>query len=583
MRELTPQAQVFRISEENIRDSKSQQLHVSNASNATEQSVQNAREEVVHSLQMAGQRSSNNRRRRSATVSAGQPPTLIPTTPRSMEKETKVQNKQSVAVAAIVSPRMHHAQQSPRQNPKIAYGSPAPQEAQTNSPSSLLAQAPRKGRARASTVNSLKAPRLSDLNCPEGPTGLGSNRLPGGSNSARVPNLFSRLGTRSRSNSANRSSAIGAAVATAIDFDGLATRQALTAEGTLPLEDVPAVDPNDAEVYLHTMHPSHKAVLKRLGLTKIELLTGAPVGPVQPQKKGRSRSFSLTGRSNSGTPAEIAAMLQASPPISLSEHAVFGKPLTAISVDSEAERTNSGRSLLSLTQDQCPVFFSKLVAFIKANGMKSEGLFRLSGSITRIKAIKSQFDSGDYTLDKDVVQPHDATGTLKMWLREMPEPLLGSEARLAWLAAGRLQEKSSRLAAYRSLLSLLPICHLDVLYVLLELMEYTAAHQGTKMTGYNLAVCMAPNILRGTDGISIEVPKTSKGETVMDRTMDEGAATVQVVQELIENRVFLYQVEQSSLIWLSNQLDKAKLMDGSGFSPRPLDGTDGSKIRKSIA
>ena len=65
--------------------------------------------------------------------------------------------------------------------------------------------------------------------------------------------------------------------------------------------------------------------------------------------------------------------------------------------------------------------------------MKEEGIFRLSGSSTHIKELREAFDRGeevDLTLVKD---EHVVTGLLKLYFRELPEPLftrnLGGELR----------------------------------------------------------------------------------------------------------------------------------------------------------
>jgi hypothetical protein len=52
-----------------------------------------------------------------------------------------------------------------------------------------------------------------------------------------------------------------------------------------------------------------------------------------------------------------------------------------------------------------------------------EGIFRLSGNAVRVREIKTQFDRGqDVDLSKET-DPHVVAGLIKLFLRELPEPL----------------------------------------------------------------------------------------------------------------------------------------------------------------
>lgn len=81
----------------------------------------------------------------------------------------------------------------------------------------------------------------------------------------------------------------------------------------------------------------------------------------------------------------------------------------------------------------------------------------------------------------------------------MPDPLLTCSLYQAFLDVPRLASQN-QLRALRLLCSLLPMEHLEVLRVLLSLLSDIAicAHEqnGSEMDSHNLAVVMAPNILR---------------------------------------------------------------------------------------
>jgi hypothetical protein len=66
------------------------------------------------------------------------------------------------------------------------------------------------------------------------------------------------------------------------------------------------------------------------------------------------------------------------------------------------------------------------------------GLFRLSGSLTEVKALREKFDRGevvDFGNLEHVKSPHTVASLLKMWLRELPEPLATFELYDCFIAA----------------------------------------------------------------------------------------------------------------------------------------------------
>lgn len=58
--------------------------------------------------------------------------------------------------------------------------------------------------------------------------------------------------------------------------------------------------------------------------------------------------------------------------------------------------------------------------------VEEEGLFRIPGSTSKVKKLKYIFDAGIVPddIDEFTSDPHAVAGTLKCYLRELPEPLL---------------------------------------------------------------------------------------------------------------------------------------------------------------
>lgn len=70
-----------------------------------------------------------------------------------------------------------------------------------------------------------------------------------------------------------------------------------------------------------------------------------------------------------------------------------------------------------------PKIVKECVAFLQDNAIKQEGIFRISPSASIIELAKGKYDSGE-----DIaIESYDhnvAAGLLKLYFRELPEPLL---------------------------------------------------------------------------------------------------------------------------------------------------------------
>jgi hypothetical protein len=127
-------------------------------------------------------------------------------------------------------------------------------------------------------------------------------------------------------------------------------------------------------------------------------------------------------------------------------------------------------------------------------GARAEGLFRVPGDADAVAALRVQLERGTYTLGA-LDDPHVPASLLKLWLRELREPLVPAELYDAAVAGARDP------AACISLVRRLPTAHRRVvLFVVsfLQLFLDEKTQAATKMTPVNLALVMAPNLLRCT-------------------------------------------------------------------------------------
>ncbi|NWT17724.1 RHG19 protein, partial [Vireo altiloquus] len=187
-----------------------------------------------------------------------------------------------------------------------------------------------------------------------------------------------------------------------------------------------------------------------------------------------------------------------------------------------ANSTASGffRSLMSLKRKEKGVVFgsplteegiaqvSQLIEYLHKN-LRAEGLFRVPGNSIRQQILKDALNSGtDIDLDSGEFHSNDVATLLKMFLGELPEPLLTHKHFHAHLKIADLTlfdekgnktstpDKERQIEALQLLFLILPAPNRSLLKLLLDLLYQTAKKQDkNKMSAHNLALMFAPHIL----------------------------------------------------------------------------------------
>nr|CAH7730924.1 unnamed protein product [Callosobruchus chinensis] len=128
-------------------------------------------------------------------------------------------------------------------------------------------------------------------------------------------------------------------------------------------------------------------------------------------------------------------------------------------------------------------------------GLSEEGLFRVAASTTKVKRLKSSIDSGCFVaLIPEYRDAHVLASLLKLYLRELPEPLLTFHLHKEWLEAAQLPD-NQRLEVVKSIIQRLPQENKDNLSYLFQFLSKLTKHPENKMTSSNLAIVMSPNLL----------------------------------------------------------------------------------------
>ncbi|KAI1897464.1 hypothetical protein AGOR_G00083550 [Albula goreensis] len=225
--------------------------------------------------------------------------------------------------------------------------------------------------------------------------------------------------------------------------------------------------------------PNFKLSKDKTGTTK--------VGDLAPQDMKKVRRLVLIEMTALFDTAGIDLKTHKAVKFKVRESGLFGVPLATLL--EQDQRKMQGTKV--------PLILQRLIRHIEEEGLDTEGLLRIPGAATRVKAVCQELEMKFYedTFPWESLKQHDAASLLKLFIRELPHPLLTVEYLSAFIAVLKLPTKKQQLQALNLLVLLLPESSRDTLKALMEFFQRVIDHkEQNKMTLNNVAVVMAPNI-----------------------------------------------------------------------------------------
>ncbi|NXG12702.1 RHG22 protein, partial [Sakesphorus luctuosus] len=244
---------------------------------------------------------------------------------------------------------------------------------------------------------------------------------------------------------------------------------------------------------------------------------------------------------------------------------IFGQRLE----DTVQYERKYGQRLAPLLVEQC-------VDFIRERGLTEEGLFRMPGQANLVKDLQDSFDCGEKPLFDSNTDVHTVASLLKLYLRELPEPVIPFAKYEDFLSCGQLLSKDEGEGTQELVKQVknLPQANYNLLKYICKFLDEVQAHSSiNKMSVQNLATVFGPNILR---------PKMEDPMTMM-----EGTSLVQHLMTVLiseQGRIFavpqadvpgsqleIRPVRQRSTVeWISEEDGEDSRSENSAPSPADL-------------
>lgn len=153
-----------------------------------------------------------------------------------------------------------------------------------------------------------------------------------------------------------------------------------------------------------------------------------------------------------------------------------------------------------------PYVVEHCIQYIEAKAMDLEGIFRLSGSQVQIDKYRDEFNSGIMVDLSNEMDAHTVSGLLKLYFREMHEPLLTFSLYDSFIAAQNEKDNAKRVRYVRHLIKSLPEGNRETLKYLIAFLSRVEKHSDVnKMAIHNLATVFAPNLLKPMEGNMLQV------------------------------------------------------------------------------
>ncbi|XP_033468091.1 rho GTPase-activating protein 27 isoform X2 [Epinephelus lanceolatus] len=145
-----------------------------------------------------------------------------------------------------------------------------------------------------------------------------------------------------------------------------------------------------------------------------------------------------------------------------------------------------------------PSFVEKCIRAVEKRGLDIDGLYRVSGNLAIIQKLRFKADHEELDLeDGQWEDVHVITGALKLFFRELPEPLFPYSHFNNFITAIRIPDYNAKMSCMYELVRSLPLPNHDTMKLLFGHLRRVIEYGGdNRMTVQNVAIVFGPTLLR---------------------------------------------------------------------------------------
>ncbi|XP_030591594.1 rho GTPase-activating protein 12-like isoform X2 [Archocentrus centrarchus] len=146
-----------------------------------------------------------------------------------------------------------------------------------------------------------------------------------------------------------------------------------------------------------------------------------------------------------------------------------------------------------------PRFVEKCIRTVERRGLDVDGIYRVSGNLAVIQKLRHKADHEEHLdlEDGQWEEIHVITGALKLFLRELPEPLFPFSCFEKFIAAIQVPDYSLRVSYMKDLVQTLPLPNHDTMELLFKHLRRVIEHRDSnRMSVQSVAIVFGPTLLR---------------------------------------------------------------------------------------
>jgi len=154
--------------------------------------------------------------------------------------------------------------------------------------------------------------------------------------------------------------------------------------------------------------------------------------------------------------------------------------------------------LCHLEKRTVPLFVEECILAIeqKDENLKTDGIYRASGNLSQVQKIRLQVDQNNFNCLYQEEDVHVLAGSLKLFFREMREPLISYDLFEKSFEAIHSQKKVDKVSKFRDIVKNLAKPNRDTLQALLRhLLKVADLAEYNRMMIPNLAIVFGPTLM----------------------------------------------------------------------------------------
>ncbi|XP_077287776.1 SLIT-ROBO Rho GTPase-activating protein 1-like [Arctopsyche grandis] len=153
---------------------------------------------------------------------------------------------------------------------------------------------------------------------------------------------------------------------------------------------------------------------------------------------------------------------------------------------------------LEATGQELPLIVTSCIRVINLYGLHHQGIFRVSGSQVEIGALREWFERGADPLatTSDASDINSVAGVLKLYLRELREPLFPIVYFEHYMELAQLDSKPEFVQKMKEFVRNMPRCNMVLLRYLFAFLNHLSEFsEENMMDPWNLAICFGPTLI----------------------------------------------------------------------------------------